>query len=397
MSEFHRIIDDAVKEYSLTGFLDSRRELEGPERTLVEKQLKGIAAREKDSYKRFLSSFRNILMPILKKTEFETTIRPESLDPKKEVIVYLSNHKCHLDELATVANIYLEGYPYPLVAAGENLFTNRFVEHVVKSLGGFKIRRSFLNDKAYTNKVSAYLSACMMNNRPLMFYPEGTRPRDGNLKDLDKGFIHLVNSSFSNVRRWEHFRKTDLKFVPVHIDYSYNPDESYLTKDPASKGEKTNIVRQWRTKQKKVDHAHIAMGDPLSHDQFFQGSDPKNPENLGELCKEIKSRMKNIGPVFKEHLVYKALKMVDENNMDYRNVLEMVYRQLEVLEKDILGKGKKVIIGPDYDTCTQIKKLDRRGVIGISGSDSFTILKPKTIDYYANSVDTLLDRPPHFL
>lgn len=388
MYDFNKIIEDAIKLYSFEGYKISRRELPIIERRKVGKAIKEIAAHPRKVYLKIVEALQDLLLPIIDKTKFNPEISPADLDPHKEVIIYISNHKSHLDELTTVANMHLEGFSYPVVAAGENLFKHKLAEHILKGLGAFKFKRKFLNNKEYTARITAYLSACMMNNTPILFYPEGTRPRNGQLIEFDKGFIHIITNAFENMKPWNNFQHTDIKFVPIYIGYSHNPDEPYFTKNRKTRAQKTNVITQWRTKQKYVEQVYIGMNEPISYKEFLETKKLNKPDskNLKLLCTNIQQNIKTIAPVFKEHLIYKAIN--DINEKEKTLFIEAIKEEAETLEEKLKEQGKTIIKTPDFDVTHLFENMKKRKIITIN-KDKIDIIKPKTIEYYTNSAETL--------
>src|SRR5206468_10634905 len=122
-------------------------------------------------------------------------------------IVYVSNHKSHIDYLVEPVVLDDSGLRPPLIAAGINLFggpLGLIQRHVT---GAIPIRRN-TKDQAYLITLKAYIGA-ILKKHDLFFYPEGGRSYSGELKAAKTG---LFNAALSAER-------TDLVIIPVAIAY----------------------------------------------------------------------------------------------------------------------------------------------------------------------------------
>ena len=100
-------------------------------------------------------------------------------------IVYVSNHKSHIDYLVEPLVLDDNGIRPPLIAAGINLFggpLGLIHRHVT---GAIPIRRN-TKDPAYLITLKAYVAE-MLKKHDLFFYPEGGRSYSGELKSAKTG------------------------------------------------------------------------------------------------------------------------------------------------------------------------------------------------------------------
>jgi len=105
-------------------------------------------------------------------------------------IVYVSNHRSHIDYLVQPLVLDDNGIRPPLIAAGINLFggpLGLIQRHVT---GAIPIRRN-TKDPAYLITLKAYVAE-ILKKQDLFFYPEGGRSYSGELKSFKTGLIHAV-------------------------------------------------------------------------------------------------------------------------------------------------------------------------------------------------------------
>ena len=105
-------------------------------------------------------------------------------------VVYVSNHKSHIDYLVEPLVLDDNGIRPPLIAAGINLFggpLGLLHRHVT---GAIPIRRN-TKDPAYLVTLKAYVAE-MLKRHDLFFYPEGGRSYSGELKSAKTGLLHAA-------------------------------------------------------------------------------------------------------------------------------------------------------------------------------------------------------------
>ena len=131
---------------------------------------------------------------------------------KKHSIIFLPNHKSHLDYVSLQLICFRLGITLPVVVAGDNLnfpLVGSFLQHA----GAMWIRRSFDNDPLYTTLVQTYLDTMLQNGYNLECFIEGTRSRTGKLLQPRFGILSfLLDSVLSG-------RVEDAYICPVSSQY----------------------------------------------------------------------------------------------------------------------------------------------------------------------------------
>ena len=131
------------------------------------------------------------LYPILRKIErIGESLSQVWAAERDRRIVYVSNHRSHIDYLVQPLVLDDNGIRPPLIAAGINLFggpLGLIQRHVT---GAIPIRRN-TKDPAYLITLKAYVAE-VLKKQDLFFYPEGGRSYSGELKSFKTGLIHAA-------------------------------------------------------------------------------------------------------------------------------------------------------------------------------------------------------------
>src|SRR6266480_7425105 len=131
------------------------------------------------------------LYPILRKIErIGEHLSQVSAAERDHRIVYVSNHRSHIDYLVQPLVLDDNGIRPPLIAAGINLFggpLGLIQRHVT---GAIPIRRN-VKDPAYLVTLKAYVAE-ILKKQDLFFYPEGGRSYSGELKAFKTGLVHAA-------------------------------------------------------------------------------------------------------------------------------------------------------------------------------------------------------------
>jgi len=201
-------------------------------------------------------------------------------------IVYVPNHRSHIDYLMMLDAITKNGLMPPVMAAGKNL--NFFpAGYFLRKGCAFFVRRSLSGDKFYTAVLKEYISYLMKENVPLSFFPEGGRSRSGKLQPPKLGFFSFVVQSY--------LRNPAKKvvFIPAYISYdrvieskSYEKELTGVAKKKESFWGFVSFFKKIRKLQGK---AYLNFGEPLILKDFLSDNFPQesvfndNPEKTLEI------------------------------------------------------------------------------------------------------------------
>src|SRR5207237_6979859 len=136
-------------------------------------------------------ALKHPLYPILRKVErVEEHVGIPQQATRAGRVIYVSNHKSHLDYLIEPLVLDDNGMRPPITAAGINLFggplglLHRYVT------GAIPIRRN-TKDPAYLVTLKAYVAE-LLQRSDLLFYIEGGRSYSGELKTPKTGLLHAT-------------------------------------------------------------------------------------------------------------------------------------------------------------------------------------------------------------
>jgi glycerol-3-phosphate O-acyltransferase len=186
-------------------------------------------------------------------------------------LVYLPNHRSHIDYLLLSYFVNAQGLAPPHIAAGDNL-NIPLVGPILRRGGAFFLRRSFKGEPLYAVVFREYLHAMLARGFPIAYFIEGGRSRSGRTLSPKSGLLGMTVESFMR----EHPRP--LLLVPVYFSYEKLLEGRTLTaelegqpKRGESLGELAGVVRRLRRDYGSV---HVNFGSPLDVDRFLDAQEP---------------------------------------------------------------------------------------------------------------------------
>ena len=127
-------------------------------------------------------------------------------------LVYLPNHRSHIDYLLLSYLVHAQGLAPPHTAAGANL-NFPLVGPILRRGGAFFLRRSFKGEPLYAAVFREYLHAMLAKGFPIAYFIEGGRSRSGRTLAPKGGLLGMTVESYMR----EHPRP--LLLVPVNFSY----------------------------------------------------------------------------------------------------------------------------------------------------------------------------------
>jgi glycerol-3-phosphate O-acyltransferase len=317
-------------------------------------------------------ALKHPLYPILRKVErlSEGTAHVEAAIDAGCRIVYISNHKSHLDYLVEPLVLEDNHIRPPVIAAGINLFGGPLGilhRHVT---GAIPIRRN-TKDPAYLVTLKAYVAE-VLRRHDLFFYIEGGRSYTGELKMPKTGLIHATIQADIE----------SLAIIPVAIAYDLILEDRILsrqgvkrTQRPFSRelAEMVGAAVGYRTR------AFVSFGAPVSLD----GIDPHSRREGLELSRTIRERIGLLHKVLPTALVAQAMRP----SATRREMEARVAGLLEVLA----SRGANLGAVPNVRQAVEqgIEQLILRSVI-VPESQRYRVRDRTLLRYYARSIEHLL-------
>ena len=395
----NNILKRAVELYDIDQFSKTSQYLTKSQIKTIKKEIKDIADKKNNKIIKLTKFLKSLIIPTAKRITLESHLDYSKVNDKKNIVVYMPNHKSHLDEFIIGYTLLNENLSVPITAAGENLFKNKVSGFMLKSYGAFKIRRDkYSEDEHYYRLLSSFLGASIITGDHIMSFQEGTRPRDGKIGLFRKGIIGTIEKLFNNMKNNPELEIEDICFIPIAINWSENPDEKKMTADSDTKAEDTDLFKRFLNlkkthSSKDIRGVYLGIGEPVSYNQFVESNNPDENDSYAiGICNEVRSRVVGMMPIFKEHLVYSSIQFLSKYNNHVK--IEDSEQLIEVTQK-IIGNFEdkiKVIETDGYSIESQLELMEIRDIIKFDeDKSSFEVLKPNLIEYYANHVTSLIE------
>lgn len=184
----------------------------------------------------------------------------------KSPIVLVPPHKSHLDYLLIPYIFYNHDIAYPLSCAGINL---KFwgAEKLLRSGGGFFIRRTLGGEKLYRLVLEQYIKMLVNEGYSIEFFIEGTRSRTGKMLKPKMGMLSMF------IQAWTQGAAPDILFVPISVNYERIFEEkSYMEEIKGASKKKENVTGMLKASQKfrlKYGKIFIRYAEPISLSEYM--------------------------------------------------------------------------------------------------------------------------------
>ncbi len=186
-------------------------------------------------------------------------------------LVYVPNHRSHVDYLLLSYLVYTQGLAPPHIAAGANL-NLPLVGPLLRRGGAFFLRRSFKGEPLYAAVFREYLHAMLVKGFPIAYFIEGGRSRSGRTLSPKGGMLGMTLESYMR----DHPRP--LLLVPVHVSYEKIVEGATLIAElegAPKKGESLgSLLGVARNLRRIYGTVALNFGTPLSVDAFLDRQAP---------------------------------------------------------------------------------------------------------------------------
>ena len=351
---------------------DVRRLFEPPDgdpgaRARVDGYLEELRATQRHSIYRAL---KHPLYPILRKVERIPEGLPHlraALDTGR--VVYVSNHKSHLDYLIELLILEDHDLRPPIIAAGINLFGGALGllhKHVT---GAIPIRRG-ARDAAYLVTLKAFVAE-LLQTHDLFFYPEGGRSYSGELKTAKTGLFNAVVLAEVPV----------LHIVPVAIAYDLVLEDKILAPQVTKSRQRPftrELAEMVGTAVGYQSRAFVTFGAPLT----LAGGEARSRRDVIDLAHQVLSAVGKLHKVLPTALVARAMRP----SMPRRELVAQIATlvdQLRAVDANIAMTDARAIV--DHG----LPILEERGVLVVDG-DVVRVRDRFVLRYYARQLHHLL-------
>jgi len=320
---------------------------------------------------RFYRALQHPLYPILRKVRRIAEHVERAADATRHGgVLYVSNHKSHLDWLVEPLVLDDNGVRPPVLAAGINLFGGALGllhRHVT---GAVPIRRES-KDPLYLVTLRAYVAE-LLKQSDLLYYAEGGRSYRGDLKTMKTG---LLQAALQADRRM-------LSVVPTSVSYDLVLEDRILSRAG------TNARRRPFTQEvgEMIRHAvgyqsraFVTFGMPIHLSEF----DPDSRRDLVTLTRRVHDEVGRLYKVLPTALVAAVMRPQTTRS-------EIVGRIDELLGV-LTAEGANLAVRTGQQAANDgIDRLASRGVVK-EDRHRLRVRDRIVLRYYARTIQHLLE------
>jgi glycerol-3-phosphate O-acyltransferase len=319
---------------------------------------------------RFYRALQHPLYPILRKvTRHVEGVEHARAATSKGRVVYVSNHKSHLDYLVEPLALDDNGIRPPLTAAGINLFGGAFGllhRHVT---GAIPIRRNS-KDPLYLVTLRAYVAE-VLKRRDLLYYAEGGRSYSGELKSPKTGLLQAA--------LWAD--RSELSVVPMAVAYDLVLEDRIISREALRKRKRPfaqEIAEMVRHAVGYRARSFVSFGPPIPLAPF----DPESRRDLVTLTHRIHDAIGQLYKVLPTALVA----TVGRPQMP----LATLTSRLDELVDTLRSRGANLAVTSGRQAADEgIDQLMARGVVVVE-SGKLRVRDRIVMRYYARTIQHLV-------
>lgn len=321
---------------------------------------------------RFYRALQHPLYPILRKVDRITEgIANVQAAVATGRVVYVSNHKSHLDYLIEPLVLDDHGVRPPLTAAGINLFGGALGllhRHVT---GAIPIRRNS-KDPLYLVTLRAYIAE-LLQRRDLLYYAEGGRSYSGELKSPKTGLLQAALLA----------DRAHLSVVPMAIAYDLTLEDRIVSREASRKRKRPfahEVAEMVRHAVGYRSRAFVTFGPAIPLAPF----DPESRRDLVTLTHRIQHDVGLLHKVLPTAIVATAARP--------QMSLSDLRARVEELMGSLAAAGANLAVSTaDEAVDDGLERLTGRAVLVVEGN-RLRIRDRVVRRYYARTIEHLLPR-----
>ena len=285
-------------------------------------------------------------------------------------VIYVSNHKSHLDYLVEPLVLDDNGVRPPVIAAGINLFggpLGLLHRHVT---GAIPIRRN-AKDPAYLVTLKAYVAE-LLRRHDLLFYVEGGRSYSGELKNPKTGLIHAALQAERN----------DAVIVPVAVAYDLVLEDRILAHQAAKRRQRPfarEVAEMVRYAVGYQSRAFVTFGAPIALGTY----DPESRRDVMALAHLTRDTIGMLYKVLPTAVVAAAIRPSITRR-------ELETRCTAIIDTVGAGGANMGVRSGREAVDAASEPLATRGVIHIERGDRYRIRERTVLRYYARTIEHLI-------
>jgi glycerol-3-phosphate O-acyltransferase len=342
-------------------------DIEGDARRRVEAYLEELRTTQRY---RFYRALQHPLYPILRKV----TRVPEHIEraidaTERGHVVYVSNHKSHLDWLVEPIILDDHGIRLPLMAAGINLFGGALGLLHKHITGAIPIRREN-KDPVYLATLKAYVAE-ILKRHDVLYYAEGGRSYGGELKSSKTGLLQAALGS----------DRSALFVLPMAVSYDIVLEEKMLVRQATSRAKRPfsqEIAEMAKLSVGFRSRAFVTFGHAIPLSDY----DPESRRDLVQLVHRIQHDIGRLYKVLPTALVASAMRPHTTRG-DLAARIQDVIELLKAEGANLAVESGRLAVEDG------VERLIERGVL-VSERQRLRVRDRLTLRYYARTIAHLL-------
>jgi len=315
-------------------------------------------------------ALKHPLYPILRKIErIEEHVDIAQQATTNGRVIYISNHKSHLDYLLEPLILDDNGIRPPVIAAGINLFggpMGLIHRHVT---GAIPIRRN-AKDPAYLVTLKAYVAE-LLQRHDLLFYIEGGRSYSGELKSPKTGLLHATLEANAGA-----------VVIPMAVAYDVVLEDHILAHQAAKRRQRPfarEIAEMVRYAVGYQSRAFVTFGAPIS----LEGYDTESRSAMMALAHHIRETIGRLHKVLPTAVLAAALKPSITRR-------ELEARAEAIVETVRAAGGNMGVTSGGQAIEEGAEPLAARNIIHVERGGRFRVRERTVLRYYARTLQHLI-------
>jgi glycerol-3-phosphate O-acyltransferase len=292
---------------------------------------------------------------------------------RKGRVIYISNHKSHLDYLVEPLALDDNGIRPPVTAAGINLFGGPLGVLHRHVTGAVPIRRN-TKDPAYLVTLKAYIAE-LLQRHDLLFYIEGGRSYTGELKAPKTGLLHATMQA----------QLDGVVIVPLAVAYDLVLEDHILARQGTKRRQRPfrrEVAEMVRYGVRYESRAFTTFGAPIP----LTGYDPESRRDVMALAHHVRDAIGLLYKVLPTAVVAAAMRP------------SITRRELEARADEILAVlkdgGANLGVRSGREAVERGgSMLEERSVLHIDPAGRFRVRERNVLRYYARTLQHLLSAP----
>ena len=316
-------------------------------------------------------ALKHPLYPILRKVErVQEHVGIPQQATRNGRVIYVSNHKSHLDYLVEPLVLDDNGIRPPVTAAGINLFggpLGLLHRHVT---GAIPIRRN-TKDAAYLVTLKAYIAE-LLQRSDLLFYIEGGRSYTGELKTPKTGLLHATLQA----------EVGGMVIVPLAVAYDIVLEDHILPHQAVKRRARPfgrEVAEMVRYAVGYQSRAFVTFGKPI----VLGGYDPESRSDVLGLGHQIRDTIGTLYKVLPTAIVAAAMRpSITRRELETR--ADAIIEAIRPMNANLaVQTGREAVE-------TGAPLLADRNIIHLERGGRYRVRERTVLRYYARTIQHLL-------